>query len=97
MKQIEDQLADGLQQLCAQQTRKAKADLDNQRRLLRQLDQLDRDAGQGAPQLYNVQATDLQALPLIAGRSHRVGRRADSDLALKVRACAHAIPHRPGR
>lgn len=63
MKQIEDQLADGLQQLCAQQTRKAKADLDNQRRLLRQLDQLDRDAGQGAPRLYNVQATDLQALP----------------------------------
>tara|TARA_B100002003_G_scaffold222816_1_gene226881 strand:+ start:879 stop:2126 length:1248 start_codon:yes stop_codon:yes gene_type:complete len=63
MKQIEDQLADSLQQLCAQQTRKAKADLDNQRRLLRQLDQLDRDAGQGAPRLYNVQATDLQALP----------------------------------
>ena len=63
MKLIEDHLADSLQQLCAQKTRKAQADLDNQRRLLRQLDQLDRDDEQSAPRLYNVQATELQTLP----------------------------------
>ncbi|UJJ31408.1 nitrate regulatory protein [Halopseudomonas maritima] len=63
MKLIEDHLADSLQQLCAHKTCKAQADLDNQRRLLRQLDQLDRYDEQGAPRLYNVQATELQVLP----------------------------------
>ena len=36
---------------------------------------------------------DLQALPLVAGRTHRIGRKADCDLCLKVCAWITQPPH----
>lgn len=63
MKQIEDHLAENLQRLCAEKTAQAQADLDNQRRLMRQLDKLDDGSADPAVKLYNVQATDFRSLP----------------------------------
>ncbi|MEH6565324.1 MAG: nitrate- and nitrite sensing domain-containing protein [Halopseudomonas sp.] len=63
MKQVEDQLAERLQSLCEHKIQQASADLDSQRRLTRRLHQLDEEGNAPAARLYNVQATELEALP----------------------------------
>tara|TARA_R110002126_G_scaffold256737_1_gene399704 strand:- start:205 stop:738 length:534 start_codon:yes stop_codon:yes gene_type:complete len=63
MKRVEDDLADKLQAMCEHKTQQAKADLDNQRRLLKRLNSLDDEINTPSTRLYNVQATELEPLP----------------------------------
>ena len=38
------------------------------------------------PAAWGYLRSDLQALPLVAGRTHRIGRKPDCDLSLKSRS-----------
>jgi hypothetical protein len=63
MKQLEDRMTEQLQQLCRQKTAQARADLDNHRALLSRLARMDADDQRPATRLFNVQASDLDAVP----------------------------------
>lgn len=63
MKQIEDLLTDGLEQMCRRKIDQARADLDNHRALLKRLASLDQSLDHHGARLFNVQATELDSAP----------------------------------
>lgn len=63
MKQLEDMMTARLQQSCQDKTAQARADLDNHRALLGRLAGMDADKAPPATRLFNVQASDMDALP----------------------------------
>lgn len=73
MKQLEDQMTERLHSQCQRKIVQAQADLDNHRALLKRLASLDEDASLLATRVFNVQATDLDAVAVdsLGGKLNR--------------------------
>ncbi len=72
-KSIEDELTAELRAQCQRSIAEASAELDNHKALLKRLVNLDSNAANPGTRLYNVQATELEAVPGDA-MGHQVNR-----------------------